>query len=460
MKDQISQELARFAVETRYEDLPQVIVDNFKLLFLDSIGCALAGITTDPGKMVLALAKRLGGPPESSIIGVGGKVSCTNAAFANGQLINTIDYDPLVIPGVHSPPYIIPPTLAMAEVTEATGKDLILATVIGFEVCGRICGALPEGFSFGEGEKPEFRWSPRWGHAGCNFGAAAGAGKVMGLEQYELLHAMGIAGHLCQVPTWIRYTFADNRSMTKYGVPGWQNTGGIMAALLAEMGYLGDISVLDDKEGFWKLAGYDWWHPDNILKDIGKTWVISDGIVIKPYPCCRMFQTELDCFLKIIKDNSFKPGDIESVRIFGHPTLDVPCFTNPELMSIADIQFGPAYIFAMAATGVPRGVEWQDLEKVRSPEIQDFAKKVSFRGNPEFVKNRMGIVEVTAGGRKFIEQKPFNELHKLTLEELLEKYRHNASPILTQEKIERSINDIMELEKLRNITELMSQVTP
>ena len=459
MKNQISEELARFAVETRYEDLPQVIVDNLKLLLLDSIGCALAGITTDPGKMVLALAKRLGGPPESSIIGVGGKVACTNAAFANGQLINTIDYDALVIPGVHSPPYIIPPALAMAEATETTGKDLILATVIGFEVCGRICGALPEGFSFGEGEKLEFRWSPRWGHAGCNIGVAAGAGKIVGLDRYKLLHAMGIAGHLCQVPTWIRYTFADNRSMAKYGVPGWQNTGGIMAVLLAEIGYLGDISVLDDKEGFWKLAGYDWWHPDNILMDIGTTWVISDGIVVKPYPCCRMFQTELDCFLKIIEDNGLNPGDIESVRIFGHPTLDVPCFTNHELVSIADLQFSPAYIFAMAASGVPRGVEWQDLEKVRSPEIQDFAKKVSFQGNPEFSKNRTSTVEVTARGRRFKQQKLFNELHKLTPEELIEKYRHNASRILTQEKIERSINAIMELEKLRNVTELMFQVT-
>ncbi len=215
----------------------------------------------------------------------------------------------------------------------------------------------------------------------------------------------------------------------------------------------------ENKEGFWKFTGYDWWHPDNILKDIGKSWVISEGIVIKPYPCCRMFQTELDCFLKIIEDNGLKPEDIESVRIFGHPTLDVPCFTNSELVSIADIQFSPAYIFAMAATGVPRGVEWQDLEKVRSPQIQDFAKKVSFQGNRDFVKNRTGIVEVIAGGRKFKEQKKFNELHKLTHEELIEKYRHNASRILTQEKIERSINTIMELEKLSNVTELMSQVT-
>jgi len=281
----------------------------------------------------------------------------------------------------------------------------------------------------------------------------------MGLDQGKMLHAMGIAGHLCQVQTWIRYTMADNRSMAKYGVPGWQNTGGIMAVLLAEMGYLGDTSVLNDEEGFWKFVGYDSWNPENILKDIGKAWVISDRIGFKPYPCCRMFQTELDCFIKIIKDNKLKAEEIESVSIYGHPTMDAPCFTNREVRSIVDIQFCPAYIFAMAATGVPRGVEWQDLDTARSPEIQSFAEKVSFRGHPEFGKSQMSIVEVTAKGQTFREQKLFTELHKLTPGELIEKYRHNASRILTQEKIESSINSIMELERLNNIPELMSQIT-
>jgi 2-methylcitrate dehydratase PrpD len=459
MADQVSQELARFALETRYEDLPEVTVSNLKLLLLDSIGCALAGISTNPGKIYLALAKRLGGPPESSIIGGGDKVSCSNAAFTNGQLINTIDYDALVMPGAHSPPYIIAPTLAMAESTEATGKELILATVIGFEVCGRVSGALSRGTSFIEPDKRELRWSDRWGHASCNFGAAAGAGRIMGLNRDKMLNALGIAGHLCQVQTWIRYSFADNRSMAKYGVPGWQNTGGIMAVLMAEMGYMGDTSVLDDEEGFWKFVGYDSWNPESILKDIGKTWVVSNGIGFKPYPCCRMFQTELDCFIKIIEDNKLKAEEIESVGIYGHPTMDVPCFTNREIRNIVDIQFCPAYIFAMAAAGVPRGVEWQDLDTARSPEIQGFAEKVSFQGHPEFGKSQMSIVEVTARGQTFREQKPSAELHKLTPEELIEKYRHNASRVLTQEKINSSINSIMELEKLKNVTELISQIT-
>ena len=122
----IIEELAKFTINTRYEDLPEPVVHEAKNLIMDSIGNGLAAITTDPGKIAISLAKDLGGPPESSIIGTGYKVSCTNAAFANGQLFNALDFD-TVMPGGHAPPYIIPTQLAMAERIDASGKDLIIA---------------------------------------------------------------------------------------------------------------------------------------------------------------------------------------------------------------------------------------------------------------------------------------------------------------------------------------------
>jgi 2-methylcitrate dehydratase PrpD len=453
--ENLTEGLAKFAVETQWEDLPSNVVRDIKMLLLDSVGCALAGISTDPGKMIVALSKRLGGPPESSIIGVNGKVSCSNAALANGQLINTIDYD--AMPG-HAPPFIIPAPLALAESKGASGKDLIVAFAIGFEISARVGNALSKGSFFG-GSEGTFKWAERSGYASCNFGAAAGTGKIMRLDIDKMVNALGIAGHLSQVPTWIRYTFSDHRPMTKYGVPGWQNTGGVMAALLAEMGYMGDTTVFDTEHGFWKFVGYGGWNPDEMLKGIGKTWNYFTKITFKPYPCCRMFQTELDCFIKIIQENNLKPAEIESVKILGHPTLEAPCFTNREITNIADIQFGPAYIFAMAANDVPKGVEWQDLETAACSRIQEFAKKVSFMGHSEFLKKQMSVVEVVSKGQVFKEEKIFSQLHELSNEELLQKFRHNASRILTENKIEKSIETILELEKVGNISEMTSLIT-
>jgi 2-methylcitrate dehydratase PrpD len=446
--------LSRFAVETRWEDLPPPVIQGTKMLFLDSLGCGLAGIVTDPGKMIIALSQRLGGPPEASIIGVGGKVSCVNAVLANGQLINAIDYEAL---SGHTPPYIIPPPLAMAECNHASGQDLILATAIGLEMTHRIAGAISWAF-FG-GKDTKFSWATRSGYASSNFGAAAAAGKIIKLNQSQMMNALGTAGHMSQVLTWIRYTFQDHRAMTKYGVPGWQNTGGLMAALLAEMGFIGDTTVFDEKEGFWKFAGYENWNPGKILEGLGQNWNYFTKIQYKWYPCCRMFQTELDCFLKILEDHHLRPEEIETVEVYGHPTLEAPAFTNREIASIVDIQFSPAYIFAMAANNIPKGVDWQDLEIARSSRIQDFARKVNYQAHPEFGAKIISMVEVTARGKKFKEEKRFVDVHALTQDELIAKFKHNASRILTERKIENAINGILELDKITDIAKIMSQVT-
>jgi 2-methylcitrate dehydratase PrpD len=448
--------LTNLAITTRWEDIPIVAFQELKRLVLDSVGCALAGISVDPGKMFITLGKQIGGTPESSILGSEAKISCVNAAMVNGQLINAIDYDAL-LPGAHTPPYILAPTMAVGEKEKISGKDFLLATAIGLEINGRVAGAVGGGSKF-MGDEKKIVWASRWGQAASNFGVAAGVGKILKLNHSQMMHAMGTAGHLCQVQTWIRYTFTDHRSMAKYGVPGWQNTGGVIAALLAKLGYMGDPTIFDAKEGFWKYIGYESWNPESITNEIGKTWIFNK-ITYKCYPCCRMFQTELDCFLKIMADNNLTPDDIESVKIFGHPTLETPAFTNRELTNISDIQFGPSYIFAMAAHGIPKGVEWQDMETAKSPKIFDFAKKIAYQGAADFGKNQISRVEVAARNKIFKEEKPFADITRLNEKDLIEKYKHNAGRILTQNQIDSSINMIMDLDRVNDISMLMPLIT-
>lgn len=101
MRSSLTDVLAIFAFETKFENLPGTVVHEAKRILLDSIGCALAGISTDKGKIAVQLAERLGGPSESSIIGRGDKVSCNSAAFTNGELINALDYDTILVPPGH-----------------------------------------------------------------------------------------------------------------------------------------------------------------------------------------------------------------------------------------------------------------------------------------------------------------------------------------------------------------------
>jgi 2-methylcitrate dehydratase PrpD len=468
MSDTI-QRLADFVIDTEYNDLPNTVIHATKYLLLDSIGCALSSMTTDRGKMSIAMGRKMGGPPESSIIGVGDKVSSVTASYVNGELINSSDYDTLM-PGGHVPPYVIPPALAVAETKDVSGRDMLMATALGFEVAARIpSGIVMERFT-GEGKDASFSWGTRAGQAYSNFGAAAGAARLLGLDNKRMAHALGISGHLCQVLTHVRYTFSDNRPHTKYGVPGWQNTGGMMAALLAEMGYMGDTTVFDGDYGFFTFCGYEGEiNLEAITRDIGNTWLFP-RIIYKPYPCCRMLHGGIDCLYRIINENNIRPEEIESIEVLGHPTIEQPCFLHGEVENVVDAQFNAAYVFSVVAHGVRIGPEWQDRATMNDPRIRKFMKKIKFKGHPDFVSMvqkdmtvQIYTVDVVARGTTFHEE----TLHPsgvvgtegaMSDTDLENKFRHNASRILTRRKIDAAVKSILNMDQLEHISELVQEI--
>ena len=461
--------IADFVINTNYENLPVDVVHAAKYLLIDSIGCGLSSVTTDRGKMSIAMARKMGGPPESSIIGVGDRVSNVTASYVNGELINSTDYDTLM-PGGHVPPYVLPPTLAVAETKNVSGRDMLLATALGFEVAARVpSGIFKERFT-GKGKDALFSWGTRGGQAYSNFGAAAGAARLLGLDHEKMANALGISGHLCQVLTHVRYSFSDNRPHTKYGVPGWQNTGGMMAALLAEMGYMGDTTVFDGDYGFFTFCGYEGEiNLEAITRGIGREWIFP-RITYKPYPCCRMLHGGIDCLYKIIEKNNIKPEEIESIKVLGHPTIELPCFLHEEVENVVDAQFNAAYVFSVVANGVRIGPEWQDHATMHDPKIREFMKKVQFRGHPDFVSMaqkdmtvQIYTVDVVARGTTFHEE----TLHPsgtvgtegaMSDTDLENKFRHNASRILTRPKIDAAVKAILNLEKLEGISELIKEI--
>jgi 2-methylcitrate dehydratase PrpD len=456
--------LVKFTLGTEWRDLPQSVVHEAKRLLLDSIGCAFTGLSVDPGKMIIALARRLGGPPESSIIGIGDKVSMSNAVLANGQLINATDFDAFA-GGGHGPGYVIPGPLAMAEVTDASGNELILATALAFEIAGRVKSAV--GLLSSD---PGFKVREREGYANCNFGAAAGMGKLLHLDQEKLMHAISIAGHACEVLTWSHVSLQDRGHPLKYGIPGWQGTGAVMAVLLSRMGYVGDLDVFNPEHGFWKFAGYEVWKPANITDGLGKEWRFDAGtLTYKPHICCRIYQAAMDAFYDIIEKNNLTADDIESVRMIRPIGPDwTGLFRNTEIGNIVDAQFSIPYNISCAAHRVKPGVEWQDIDTMRDPKILDFMKRVSVTG-PDSLTSHVGMqrVEVDAKGKTFTEERTVARGGlisstgniQLTDEELEKKFKHNAVRILSEGQVNRAVDALWNLEKLKTVKELMKEIT-
>ena len=460
--------LAKFAVDTKWEDLPASVVHETKRLLLDTIGCAFTGISVDPGKMIITLARRFGGPPESSVIGVGDKVSVSTAVLANGQLINATDFDAFA-GGGHGPGYLIPGPLAMAESKHAPGKNLILATAIAVEVADRIKNAVRPPIP-GKGLNWDYMINGREGYANCNFGAAAGMGKLINLDKDRMMVALSIAGHACEVLTWTHVSLQHRGHPLKYGIPGWQGTGAVMAVLLAEMGYVGDLDVFNPDHGYWKFVGYGDWKPEHITNGLGKKWNFdAGGITYKPHICCRIYQAALDGFYELIQKNNLTPDDIKSVKVIRSIGPDwTGLFRNTEIENIVDAQFSIPYNFSCAAHRVKPGVEWQDIETMRDPKILEFMKKVSVTG-PDAQTSHVGMqrVEIEAKGKTFSDERTVARGGatsstgnvQLTDAELEEKFRHNSVRILSEAQIDRAVNTLWSLEKIKDVKELIDQIT-
>jgi len=458
----ITEDLIQFIVDTRYEDLPEEVVKEAKRGLLDSIGCAVGGIATEKGKIAVALARRLGGKEESTLIGLGDRVSCANAAFANGELLNSLDYDAIS----HILPFVVPPTLAMAESTKASGKDLILATVLGQEISKRLMLALSNMLAklSKEGKTPDV-----FGNSNeCIFGATAGVARLLNMSPEKIANALGIAAYQCSLPVCRDWEDAVPKSMIKYVPVGWICQGAVTAALLAEQGYTGNPRVFDGEYGFWRFYGAERWDPDLVVNNLGEQWRFME-MAYKPYPCCRFFHGQLDCFIRAIEKNNLMPGEIESVKSFG-----LPFVANPSPLDVTnqtDVQFSLPFVFSCAAHRIKVGADWQDWDTIRNPEIREFMKKVTMLVDPKAMEAKQkdprswfSRVEVVARGKTYVEEAMytrwtnFTDL-RATDEELVDKFRGNAARLLTQNKIEEAVKCVLELERVEDITRLVNLIT-
>lgn len=455
----ISDDLVDFIVRTEYTDLPADVIHEAKRSLLDALGCAVAGLATDKGKIAVSISKRLGGPAESSILGIGDKVSCANAAMANGELVNGLDFDAIS----HIHPFTIPPTLAVAEAIKATGKDLILSTVLAQEVAKRFILALSNMLAklTEEAKTPDV-----FGNSNeCIFGATAGVSKLLELGEKELAHALGISAYLCPLPVCRDWEDAIPKSMIKYVSAGWICQTSVTASLLAKEGYTGNPHVFDGEYGFARFYGAERWTPEIIVDGLGEQWRFME-MAYKPYPCCRFFHAQLDAFIKIIETNNIQPNDIESVKTYALPFV---ANTAPyDVQTQVDAQFSLPYVFSAAAHRVKIGAAWQDWETIRDPNIRGFMKKVTMVADPRIMEIKRkdprswpAKVEVTAFGKTFTEEviyargTNFTDL-KASDEELVDKFKRNANRFLTKNKVDKTVESIFGLEKVSDVRDLIS----
>jgi 2-methylcitrate dehydratase PrpD len=456
-----------FALRTRFEDLPEEVVHESKRILLDSIGCALAGLNTDKGKVAIEIARHMSGRAEATIVGTKEKACCMASAFSNGELINALDYDCVLPPG-HVTPFVLPASLALAESVGATGKDLIYAIAIAHEISVRLARSMEYYRDF---VNERVCMPSVYGYSSTIFGGTVSAGVMLRLDAERLANALGIAGYIAPVQALAKWIRTVPASSTKYLMAGWICEAEILSVLMAQNGYKGDTTVLDGEYGFWKYAGSNKWDPTAITEKLGESWFFPGANSFKPYPCCRVMHTGLDCLINIINEHDLKPEDIDGIKAYLEAFIAEPIWNNKRIETQMDAQMSVAYNFSVAAHRIKPGPTWQDEAVMRDPGILTFMEKITVEPHPGYLKTltedpstRLSKVQVLAKGKIFSKELKYPKgsqtkaAYKMSDDELIEKFKENVGEVLPSHKIDIVQNYLLNIEEL-NISEVCSLLT-
>jgi 2-methylcitrate dehydratase PrpD len=463
------EQLAAFAHDTRYEDLPPAVVEESKRLVLDSFGCALAAADNPKGRIGIEYGRLMGGHGNATIIGTTDRVSIFGAAFANGELFNALDMDAVVAPG-HVTPYVLPGSLALGETLGATGKEVIRSIAVAHEISWRMGKAMDYLRDMKDGQ---MSLPPVYGYSSTIFGATAAIAMLQKQSREVLAHSLGIAGLIPPAQSMQGFFQHAPSTTIKYLMAGALVQAAMTAAHMGQLGHRGDPQILDDAEwGFARYIGTRRWEPQNITADLGAKWGFITQQMYKPYPHCRILHGPLDCITEIVEKNDLRPEEIEGIKVWVEAFVEQPVWLTRDVRHVHDAQFSIAHGMAMGAHRLPPGKDWLDPKNVFSPSVLGLMQKVTHVVHPDYVKQlaahpsaRPSRVEVRARGKTFAAEKLYpkgspspDPATQLSTEELVRKFSHNAQGVIGAAAIDSVVNAVLDLDKSANFATVMTQV--
>ncbi len=294
-----------YAAGLRPEHLEPVVLDYAKRILLDSLACGFGGLESEPARIVRHGISDLGGYPQATLIGMGGKANAQFAALANGVAIRYQDYNDVYFGPAWTahPSDTIATVLAAAEWRKSSGMEFLLGLIVSYEVQMR----------FADLPVPKNLWHRGWHHtAACSYAAAAGAGRILGLDAVQIGHAMALSGARSNTFSEIRH---GNIPMDKALSAPIVASQAILYALLARNGFTGCGTLLEGPYGFANVVagGVD---VEPLVPKHGDFRIMKVGL--KPYPVEGMTTAMVQAAINLRNEHSIKPGEIESIRILAH----------------------------------------------------------------------------------------------------------------------------------------------
>lgn len=316
----LAQQLAAFSIAAFTDGIPADVEHSVRQRILDVIGLCLAARSLPTSEAALAFVRDEGGREDATIIGEAGRYPAAQAAFANGVLAHSLDYDDTHLPSIlHPSASIVPAGLAAAQANGSTGTQLVRAIAVGLEISVRLGMA---GYDEDMGNSVFFEHGQHATSICGAMGSAATAVLLYGGTAEDVCNALGVTASMAAGIIEANRTGGTVKRLHC----GMAAKSAVTAADLVRRGFTGPPTVLEGRFGFFEAFLHGQFQPEYISEGLGTEWSIPD-IFFKPYPANHFTHTSIDAGIAM-REQGITPDDIAEV-VLGVPTAVIRTIGQP-----------------------------------------------------------------------------------------------------------------------------------
>lgn len=421
-------------MNARYEDLPANVKKEAARTLLNWMGVAVGGSRHETIERAIAALNPLSGPRQANLFGRRERFDIMNAAFINGVSSHIFDYDDTHLKTIiHPGGPVLAALLAMAQKQKISGCDFINAMVLGIETECRIGNMVyPNHYDTG--------WHIT-GTAGV-FGAAAAVGKVLGLNEQQMVWALGLAA---SQPVGLRESFG---SMNKSFNPGRAASNGIFAALLAQQNFTSSEGMIEAKRGWANTISTKQDYRE-ITEGLGVHYE-SELNTYKPFACGIVIHPAIDAAIQLRNEYHLTPEQISSIELRVHPlVIELTGKKTPQIG--LEGKFSVYHSVAVAILDGAAGEKQYSDEKVRNPRVIALRDKVNTIVDKAIKPEQVDMTIVTTDGRQlhlFIEHAIGSVEKPMTDAQLEAKFVDLAQGVLPDAQIQKLMKLCWSVEQL------------
>jgi len=439
----VTRTLAEFVANADAQKLPDWTIHEAKRTLLNLFAISLSASRSQDAAILIDWARREGCNPRASVVGSNLRTSPSVAALLNGYLCHLQDYDDTHFPTVlHPTAPIWPAVLAAAEDTAASGHATLAAFVLGAEAACRVAISTHP-----------WHYDAGWhitGTAGV-FGAAAGAGRVLGLDATQLVAALGAAGTRA---SGVREVFGS------HGKPlhaGQAASSGMQAAAWAKSGFTASDDIIGGRRGFWAVLSPGGHSQEALLGRLGEHWELRmNGL--KPYANGVVSHPLQDAVIELRNAHDLTPDQIATIEARVHPLV-------PELMGRAEPRVGLEGKFsfrhcaaAALVDGAGHDAQFTDA-KVKDPVIAAVRAKVSATVDPSVREDEVYVTITLRDGARHeihIEHATGSPENPMSDVVLRAKYDALAREVFAAERADALWHAVWTLDEAPDVSEVAS----